>query len=84
MPDSLTMERPRISLAPAPELKPTVDVFPDVIFPRMKVEGAFGFKFALKNDEDRAKASRAVEAAKKVLSDAGAEMTVVFDPPAQQ
>lgn len=67
-----------------PTTDPKPAEFPTVSFPVIHIEGGLGFKFALRNNDDLAKAKRAVELARKMLAEAGAEMTVVFDPPAQQ
>ena len=71
-----------LDIRPASQAQDQAD-FPAVQFPVIHVEGASGFKFALKNNDDLARAKRAVEAARKLLADAGAENAVVFDPPAQ-
>lgn len=52
--------------------------FPAPNFPIQQIGGVIGFSFALKNPEAHVAASRAVEAAKKVLADAGAIIEISF------
>ena len=54
------------------------DIFPAPNFPIQEVSAAFKFRFALKNPEEHQAAKRAVDAAKKLLADAGAEIEVEF------
>jgi hypothetical protein len=56
--------------------------FPAPNFPIQQIGGVLAFSFALKNPEAHQSASRAVEAAKKVLQDAGAVIEISFQEPA--
>lgn len=54
------------------------DAFPAPNFPIQEVSAVFRFRFALKDPEAHQAAKRAVDAAKKLLAAAGAEIEVEF------
>lgn len=57
---------------------PDPAAFPAPNFPIQEVSAIFRFRFALRDPEAHQAAKRAVDAAKKLLADAGAEIEVEF------
>lgn len=56
----------------------TAPMFPEVKFAAIEIMGEVSVWFALRNPEDHTKAKRAVEAAIKLLTDAGAMVKAKF------
>lgn len=79
--DPITMEEsmPDIALAERPARLP--DEFPDVSFPMVSVSAGMRVTFALKNPDEHAKAKRAIDAARKMLAEAGAVVAIEFGEP---
>lgn len=57
------------------------EAFPDVRFQTVAVEAQIGVTFKLRDNNEVAAARRAIEAAKKLLSDHGATVEVAFGKP---
>jgi len=56
-------------------------LFPDVRFAKVEVMGEIAVRFALKDADEHTRAKRAVEAALKLLTDAGAMVEAKFEEP---
>lgn len=69
---------PQLGAEPEP---PKASTFPDVRFPSIEVHGEIAVNFLLKNPDDAQKAKRAVEAALKLLQDAGGMVEADFKEP---